>query len=244
MRFDYTDLCALMPGVTTPAQWRDFAADQKPAETGDLPVCPAPMMIRRRMTALGKLALSALAAVKPLDQESVVYASSWGEVEKTKRLTEEVVTDAQSMSPAGFSSSVHNAIAGTASIWLKNHAVGPAVSAGTLTTEAALVQCAALLAAGAPSVVLLRYDEPLPCDWQARAHGVDAPSTMYAWAMRLVKMPEAAKGSFELFVAADEKADVDTVNARYCPADLKFFLGAQTERIHTDRFARGWVWHK
>ncbi|MDO4937189.1 MAG: beta-ketoacyl synthase chain length factor [Sutterellaceae bacterium] len=242
MRFYYSNLVALMPGVTSADDWSKVIETDLLPESEVVPPCPVPVMVRRRMTALGRLALTALAQISPEAEESVVYASSWGEIGRTAQLVGDVAADPQAMSPAGFSSSVHNAIAGIASIWQKNHAAGPAVTAGTLTTEAALVQCAARLAAGARSVILLRYDEPLPELWQTREHRYSAPSRMFAWAMRLMSDPESAEGSFALDVLGETQADVDEVQCRNCPADLFFLLGKMTSRVHTDYSSRGYRW--
>lgn len=242
MRFYYSNLVALMPGVTSSDDWRNAIANDVLPASEEVPACPVPVMVRRRMTALGRLALTALAQVSPKDEESVVYASSWGEVGRTAQLVGDVVADPQAMSPAGFSSSVHNAIAGIASIWQKNHAAGPAVTAGTLTTEASLIQCAAMLAAGAPSVILLRYDEPLPELWQTRQHRYETPARMFAWAMRLTADANGAEGSFALEVLKQAPSDVDETKKQNCPGDLVFLLGNASSRVHTDHSSRGYRW--
>lgn len=242
MRFYYSDLKALMPGIASCEQWQNFIADDVLPISEDVPPCPVPVMVRRRMTPLGRLALTVLADVAPQDQEAVVYASSWGEVGRTARLVNDVVADPQAMSPAGFSSSVHNAIAGIASIWQKNHAAGPAVTAGTLTTEAALVQCAAMLAAGVPSVILLRYDEPLPELWQERKHRFDVPKRMFAWGMRLRAQSHGCQGTFGLESICGTRANIDESAMQNCPGDLVFLLGNMQSRVHTDYSTRGYRW--
>lgn len=242
MRFYYSDLTAIMPGVCSFDEWQALVEKDVLPPSLDVPPCPVPAMVRRRMTPLGRLALTALSEIAPADQEPIVYASSWGEVGRTAALVNDVAADPQAMSPAGFSSSVHNAIAGVAAIWLKNHSEGPAITAGTLTTEAALVQCAAMLSAGASSIVLLRYDEPLPSLWQTRSHRYDTPERMFAWAMRLVREREGAKGSFFLEVLKQAQADIDEAHRNHCPADLAFLFGKMPCRIHTDNSSRGYRW--
>lgn len=242
MRFYYSDFKAVMPGISTPQQWQKFIDEDVLPVSEDVPPCPVPVMIRRRMTALGRLALTVLADIGPENQEAVVYASSWGEVGRTACLLEDIIQDAQAMSPAGFSSSVHNAIAGIAAIWQKNHAAGPALTAGTLTTEAALVQCAAMLAAGVPSVILLRYDEPLPLLWQDRKHRFDCPKRMFAWGMRLRAEPLGGENAFELYPAGGLGANIDECARQNCPGDLAFLLTRSSSRIHTDYSSRGYRW--
>lgn len=125
-----TDFAAVTPGVVSPDGWKSWAATGvKPAEEV-VPACPVPAMMKRRMTPLGRLALTALADVKPREEEAVVFASSWGDNGRTHALLADMTADATGVSPAGFSSSVHNGVAAVAAIWLKNHHVASAVSGG------------------------------------------------------------------------------------------------------------------
>lgn len=78
-----TDFAAVTPGVVSPDGWKSWAATGvKPAEEV-VPACPVPAMMKRRMTPLGRLALTALADVKPREEEAVVFASSWGDNGRT-----------------------------------------------------------------------------------------------------------------------------------------------------------------
>ncbi|MEX2366471.1 MAG: beta-ketoacyl synthase chain length factor, partial [Pseudohongiellaceae bacterium] len=77
----------------------------------DLPQVPA--MLRRRLTAMGKRAL--WCAYQVLDPDvrpiATVFSSQHGEVEQTLKLLTDLASG-QSLSPTGFSLSVHNAIGG------------------------------------------------------------------------------------------------------------------------------------
>ena len=109
-----TDFAAVTPGVVSPDGWKSWAATGvKPAEEA-VPACPVPAMMKRRMTPLGRLALTALADVKPRQEEAVVFASSWGDNGRTHALLADMTADATGVSPAGFSSSVHNGVAAVA----------------------------------------------------------------------------------------------------------------------------------
>ena len=79
----------------------------------------APAMLRRRLTPLGKLAVSAIAELKPQENEPMVFASSWGDLARSFALLESLCSSAE-MSPAAFALSVHNAIGATTAIWLKD----------------------------------------------------------------------------------------------------------------------------
>ena len=189
-----TDFAAVTPGVVSPDGWKSWAATGvKPAEEA-VPACPVPAMMKRRMTPLGRLALTALADVKPRQEEAVVFASSWGDNGRTHALLADMTADATGVSPAGFSSSVHNGVAAVAAIWLKNHHVASAVSGGDLTTEAGLSECALALADSADSVILVRYEEPLPADWNTPCRRIATPAVPYAWAARFGRPDAAPQG--------------------------------------------------
>ena len=80
MQFYYQDFYAALPGFIGVDAVREALADPAAvAAEGELPACPAPVMLRRRLTPLGKLVASALAAVHLRDEEPFVVASSWGD---------------------------------------------------------------------------------------------------------------------------------------------------------------------
>ena len=169
MHFYYQDFYAALPGfIGVDAVREALAAPSAVTAAGELPACPAPVMLRRRLTPLGKLVASALAAVQLRDEEPFVVASSWGDSGKSCQLVSEM-TATGDVSPAGFTSSVHNAASGAAGIWLKNHAPAPAVSAGNFTTEAGLTESFLQLQTS-ESVVLVRAEAPLPDVWDHPAH--------------------------------------------------------------------------
>ena len=243
-----TDFAAVTPGVVSPDGWKSWAATGvKPAEEA-VPACPVPAMMKRRMTPLGRLALTALADVKPRQEEAVVFASSWGDNGRTHALLADMTADATGVSPAGFSSSVHNGVAAVAAIWLKNHHVASAVSGGDLTTEAGLSECVLALADSADSVILVRYEEPLPADWNTPCRRIATPAVPYAWAARFVRPDAAPAGTLtvELTQLARKPDDArcDTAVTGACPADIAFLLGEKSGREHTDASGRGWRWTK
>ena len=66
------------------------------------------------------------------------------------------------MSPAGFSSSVHNAAPGAWSLFTKNRAPYTAIAARDRSYEMGLVEAEAQLAAGAPYVLYVYAEEATP----------------------------------------------------------------------------------
>ena len=70
MQFYYQDFYAALPGfIGTEAVRNAFITGNTILPDGDLPACPVPVMLRRRLTPLGKLILSALGAVELRDEE-------------------------------------------------------------------------------------------------------------------------------------------------------------------------------
>lgn len=246
MRISYSALTAFAPGMIDNDDWHNWAVEERRFATTDvLPPCPVPVMMRRRMTPVGRLALTALSAVGLWPGEAAVFASSWGEVGRTAKLLNEMFDEATGMSPAGFASGVHNAIAGTAAIWLKNNTIAPAISAGNFTTEAALIECASILAEGSESVVLVRYDEPLPQQWASRPHQVETPAKMYAWALRMVREEDLAQGSFELSILPHSQRSIPNQSTgceKDFPTEMRFLFGGSDHFEHRDSDGRGWLW--
>ena len=237
MQFYYQDVYAALPGFIGVDAVREALADPAAlAAEGELPACPAPVMLRRRLTPLGKLVASALAAVHLRDEEPFVVASSWGDSGKSCQLVSEM-TATGDVSPAGFTSSVHNAASGAAGIWLKNHAPAPAVSAGNFTTEAGLTESFLQLQTS-ESVVLVRVEAPLPNVWDHPAHERIAPAVPYVWALRLTRQPSEA--GFSLTPTATVGAVAAT---EPLPADLTFLLSDTPQWLHAEG-ERGWLWQK
>ena len=237
MHFYYQDFYAALPGFIGVDAVREALADPAAvAAEGELPSCPAPVMLRRRLTPLGKLVASALAAVQLRDEEPFVVASSWGDSGKSCQLVSEM-TATGDVSPAGFTSSVHNAASGAAGIWLKNHAPAPAVSACNFTTEAGLTESFLQLQTS-ESVVLVRVEAPLPNVWDHPAHERIAPAVPYVWALRLTRQPSEA--GFSLTPTATVGAVAATAPL---PVDLTFLLSDTPQWLHAEG-ERGWLWQK
>lgn len=67
-----------------------------------------PMLIRRKLSPVGKIAISTMLEVYDNDSNTnLVYASRYGELERVVKLIKQE-HDENEISPAGFSFSVHN----------------------------------------------------------------------------------------------------------------------------------------
>jgi len=164
-------------------EWRATADAPKPD------VSFLPMMERRRLTALERVALHVAWNVfragegeyPPASEVPVVFASRWGEIGMTFRLMRQMHDEGE-MSPAGFSSSVHNAAPGAWSLFTKNRAPYTAIAARDRSYEMGLVESRAQLAAGAPYVLYVYAEEATP-EYYRPAFG--EPVTAQAVAMLL-----------------------------------------------------------
>lgn len=240
MDFYYTNFCAASPGVSTLSEWRELVAGRWLPASQELPAIPKAARLARRMSVFGKLSLAVAFEAQANADEPMVFASCWGDIGRTEQMLEEMVSEGV-VSPAGFTSSVHNAVAGVAGIALKNHHFAPAIAAGDLTTEAALTQCYLELAQGAKSVLLVRSEMPMPEQWSASTE-LQKPRAPYAWAMRLHREAPAGASHFSLTPAADAPNREDCADSY--SSDVHFLLGDAGQRLHTDETGRGWRWQK
>lgn len=145
-------------------------------------------MSRRRLSALGKMAVSvadrALHALDLAPQEvPIVWASRYGDAQRSLELLRQQA-QGEPLSPTAFGLSVHNGIAAQHSIQRTVHANGLCVAAGQHTAEAGLVEALGLLAEGHEHVLLVCYDTPLPGEYAVFHDEAAAP---YAWAWLLKK---------------------------------------------------------
>lgn len=153
-----------------------------------------PMMVRRRLSIVERAALHV--AWKVFDGEGengaplpspnevpVVFASRWGEIGTTLKLMRQMHQEGE-MSPAAFSSSVHNAAPGAWSLFTKNTAAYTAIAAREHTYEMGLMEAKAQLSAGISDAVLFVYaEESTPVYYHT---AFDRPETARAEALLLV----------------------------------------------------------
>ena len=129
-----------------------------------------PMMTRRRLSPVERAALHvAWKIFESPDDVSlpekgtvpVVFASRWGEIGTTLKLMKQIYSEGE-MSPAAFSSSVHNAAAGAWSLFTKNTAPYTAIAARENTYEMGFLEAETQLKASKCDAVLYVYAEETP----------------------------------------------------------------------------------
>ncbi len=198
-------------------------------------------MLRRRASAGGKMALEAAYHCLPEALATpIIFASRHGECARSVALLQELVMQLP-LSPATFSLSVHNANAGLLSIARGDRSNHLAIAAGTSTAEHALIEACALLADGAPQVLLVVSDSPLPEIFRSDDAEAELP---FAWAWLLQKQHADIEAPYLSLswepLASDEKAPSST------PAMLdilRFFLrGDDTLSRITNK--QHWRWSR
>lgn len=153
-----------------------------PAQGTQPDVSVIPAMLRRRLSPIGRAALS---VIMPLAQSygamPLVYVSRHGDLHRTLGLLEDLATG-EPLSPTAFSLSVHNATAGLFSIQqgLTNNIT--AISGGAHELVPGLLESLGLCTAQAPQVLCVFCDEPVPEVYQLQ---VDQPAQPYALALVL-----------------------------------------------------------
>ncbi len=141
-----------------------------------------PAMLRRRLSAMGRVALSLV--IPLIDQWGdmpIVYVSRHGEVGRTLGLLQDMARG-ELMSPTAFSLSVHNSTAGLYSIHRGLTKNITAMSGGSEDLLPGLLEALGQCTAEEPQVLVLFCDEPVP---ELYRHQVNQPEALYALALVL-----------------------------------------------------------
>jgi len=164
LNFTLKSWSAWSPGLDTPADWSSWAAtsERKISDDVNPNVRDLPMMLRRRLSPLGRMAMRAAHDVKQDTMPHLVFSSRYGETSQTLKLLQSLAQN-EPVSPAGFSTSVHNALAGLLSISSKNNLPHTAISSGKASFCAGLLEAICQLDETPETPVLLvHYDLHLP----------------------------------------------------------------------------------
>ncbi len=198
-------------------------------------------MIRRRVERLGRVALQATYwGQGDGAQCPIVFASRRGDISRSLQLLHQLATG-EPLSPAAFSTSVHNAIGALYSIATAHTGPYTAISAGEETVEAAFVEALGQLIDGEPEVLLVYYDEPMPAPYDIFQDGPEFARAM-AYRIRLVEVGGCSLQSGPALDGMECQED-----AMALPSDiaaLKFLVSdAVGQYVHTVG-ARRWVWRR
>ena len=174
---------ASCPYFSDSEQWRHWAAggqiDAAAAHQPGLAFLPA--MQRRRLSPSARLMFD---AAWPLAEAfpncPLVFASHDGEINRSFELWLSLLRE-QTVSPASFGLSVHNALAGQWSMLRQDMSENTALAADEDSLESALAEAYALLQEGADKVWVVLADEPLH-----REYAVAAERAPFAHALAMV----------------------------------------------------------
>ena len=157
---------AWSPERAAAANWLAWAGGIAPA-TESIAAPALPLQLRRRVSPIGQRMLAAcLACADGASAGRYVFASRHGEMTRTMSIMESLAAN-ELPSPADFSLSVHNALAGLLSIQMRNTAGHTALASGPDTFGYALIDAIGYLAenrAGSRngSVLVCFGDDVLP----------------------------------------------------------------------------------
>ncbi len=181
---------------------------------------PVPMLLKRRVGTVGRKALEAAWQLGPDKAGHFVFSSRHGEFGRTFSLLRELATE-HTVSPADFSLSVHNALAGLLSIASGNRNGLTAIAAGRDSFGYGLLEATALLAEQPSQPVhLVHFDEPLPDQYADVADIDDGPIAVAL----SIRAPDGTHPEFEIETTA---ALPDTLPSRCLATNVLNFLGGQ-----------------
>ncbi len=161
--FSLNSWAAWSPNATSYEDWCNWASRRERAEDDSLPnVKDIPMLLRRRLGRLGRMVIRTSVDVSVDGEEPyMVFSSRYGDSEATPSIMGDIANQTP-ISPARFSTSVHNSLAGLYAIHKKNTSAHTAIAAGKNSFLHALLEAQALLYEDPTrSVILVHYDEPL-----------------------------------------------------------------------------------
>ncbi|OUS14790.1 hypothetical protein A9Q88_13410 [Gammaproteobacteria bacterium 50_400_T64] len=177
------DWAAWTPSIHSAEQWQQWARGQEPAQSDGTPdISAIPPMLRRRLSSLGKMALSVAFPLLPNSEDKLpcVFSSRHGELERTVGLLQTLAKH-EPLSPMHFSLSVHNAIGGVMAIARKDPSSITAL-AGDLGST--FLEAAAIMdEQSSPEILCIIYDEPVPSIYAVQAQTEQGPGPQEAYAI-------------------------------------------------------------
>ena len=237
--FSVASTAAWAPHIETPDEWLAWAFDDRLiAGRSTPPVRPMRSILRRRAGFLGKMALEvAYQCLGARTDVPTVFSSRHGEVSRSADLLLDLARGLP-LSPTSFSLSVHNSAGGLFSIARGDRASNMALAAGTSSVEHAVIEACGLISEGAPAVLLVVYDCPLPALY---SEFEDCDEQPYAWAWL---MEPAAEGALSLRWEAG--SDECPSRCKGTPAGLEVLRFYFRKDLALERTCnkRRWLWSR
>ncbi|MGC3874759.1 beta-ketoacyl synthase chain length factor [Halomonas sp. GXIMD04776] len=167
--------------------WRAWQPGRSPTDDPRLSIderpsgASVPAMLRRRLNGAGRAVCDMLAELDPNAECVLLHASRHGDAERTLDMLY-ALNEEESLSPARFGMSVHNAVIGVHSIASDNRRSLQAIAASGAEVSALFSDALGYLMEGEEHVVAVFSDAPIPVRFADHTTG---PSTMAAVALRL-----------------------------------------------------------
>jgi hypothetical protein len=179
INFNIAQWRAWAPGLESVGDWQTWSRSPVVLDNSDAApdVSFLPAMQRRRLSRMARMAFSVgWPLAEGHEQLPLVFISRHGETPRIFDILSDLAAD-QPLSPTQFSLSVHNAIIGLWSILRGETSEMTALGAAGDGLEHGMLEAAALLAEGAPAVLLVVTEEQPP---EAYASWIDDVPFPYA----------------------------------------------------------------
>lgn len=216
IRVAVTGIGLFLPGYPNASAWleKQELPEDDPKKPGGLAF---DRINRRRASQMGRAIGDAVAeamAQAGVDGETtpVIVGSSIGEASAMLDLLDKMWREAEPMSPAVFTVSVHNAASGLLSISMKNKGFTTSIAADCDTPAATLLEGIGLLATGTDAVVCVCADEASPRRLLERAENWDMLSSA------VVLQPAGAPNALAHLTV--EHCSEDRSNITIAPAEI------------------------
>lgn len=226
---------AFAPGLSSAEDWRAWARlPYGPLEGAQAEVKAMPAMSRRRLNALGRMAAEVSYAASDDVGFPTIFSSRYGDASRSLDLLAGLARG-EGVSPTAFGLSVQNAIGAMISMVRDDRANMLALAGGATSAAAGILEAVSLLSDGAPEVLLVHYDAPLPQDY---AQFQDEPPAAYAWAWRMACTPRPGEQGLTLTRYSGAAADTQAVADPALPFGLALLRAAilpgHVERLWRD----------
>lgn len=178
IQFNIKQIYALSSGRETPEDWALWYQQKENAQNNSKKASAdaIPMMMRRRMSDLSKLAVQVAVGLSQIESvDFIVFSSQHGELQRTIHLLQDIVAG-EDASPTAFSLSVHNTASGLFTIATEQAVPASSLAGGQDSFHYALIEAALYLGENPNKTVLVvDFDAPLPSPYCSFEHFFVAP---------------------------------------------------------------------
>ena len=230
---------AWVPGINSRDD-RLKGSDGGAAFLQDQAVAPdsVPKILQRRLSPLAKAVFTATdKCIVVGEQIPAVFSSANGEICKSLAMLKAIQAGGD-VSPATFSLSVHNAIAGLFSMVYANQQEITVIAPGQEGIAPAFIEGLGLLQAGADAVLLVLYDEPVADFYPVSPFNLGADYS-YALALKIALTGEG----LPMRLSRSSAAGDDGEHHLQLSAFIRFLL-AGDKSLRLGKRGHSWQWQK